>query len=549
MKEENVYMTHFSITDSLSRLFSAEAKFIANSSLDIEKLIGKDVFIEICVEDNIRNVNGIIISIDCDYIASHSINDSYKCLFTMQIRPQLWLLSLNRKNRIFNKLSAIDIITTILKEHKITNEMRCSQAGKIQRDICIQYGESDFDFLQRIMEEEGVFFYYEHKEKEHILNICDTNKKAIKLKNDVIFRGANVHQDIMFIGVIYNLGTKFQIVPKSSMCFAFDFEKPDKLVKSTKKSVVQSAYGDQFYNVTGNVSAADKLSDSVNSLCNVTLKASENNCKILHCNGVGYNTSLGKVFKLSNHPLKELNTDYFIIHSEDVFSRSSHGESVTFGSDDIGISYNQKLEMCLASDEYLPQKVASPIKIPIIQTGIVGGKTNGAVEVDDYGRVQVILHWNIDEKGEVAKSECWARVMTPSAQNKSGIMVLPRVGNEVIVAFLGANELVIIGMLRNKTVKHPHDLKSKEGYESWICADAEQGKSIEISFQVLSGEKQELYLYSPHDLTLKAENNIKIEAENISIVAKKKAKIHCGKSKITLATAKLKLKAEIINLN
>ena len=402
--------------------------------------------------------------------------------------------------RIFQNQSTPDIVKQVFAERGYGGQLLDSLDTEYpEREYCVQYGESDLNFVSRLLEEEGIYYFFKYTNDSHELVLADdASAHASASGNELLsYRPWADSRDDEFL---YGLKMINQYGTSSTTLSDYDFTKP-----SAGMSVVQlNPAGDsapEMYHFPGNYSETEngeRLAsvkqqgvDARRSWGRVSSRYREIRC--------------GNKFKMQDHDQDALNKDYLITASE-ISVRQGKGQANT----DSQFKFEAQLSIQDLTVNYRPEVMSKRPQIYGPQVAKVCGKVGEDIWTDEYGRVKVQFPW--DRKGKCdEQSSCWLRVSQPWTGNNWGAMSVPRIGEEVVVQFIDGNpdRPLIIGRVYNAENMPPDalaDAQAKTVFRTRSTKDGDQTCFHELSFDDTSGEEL-LYLHSERDFTRVVENN------------------------------------------
>ena len=396
-----------------------------------------------------RNFNGCLTRVR--YIGASGGAYRYRLL----LRPWIWLLSRTQDCKIFQKQSVFDIINSVLSPVKYSKmaDKRTLSSGSIVLDYCVQYRETSLDFVTRLMEQYGIYYYFEHTADDHTLVFADDLNSHTAITPAIPYQRqmteARSTQDH-----VWDFTSDLQLQSGSCTFLDYNFTTPaaDLTVKSidseSKKELASEVYDyPGFYDTVANGKKLVEVRMEDLTARRQTLGGTTNARAI----------TVGAVFSLSNFPETSSPSQDFLVT----------GCTTSFGSGDSRSAVNSDL-----IDTYRCEFHAIPHKIPFRldqktprpmirgpQTAKVVGASGDEITTDEYGRVKVKFPWDRSSAQDDSAS-CWIRVSQAWAGSGFGGMNIPRVGQEVIVEHLEGNpdRPIITGRVYNATVKVPYSL-------------------------------------------------------------------------------------------
>ncbi|CAN5817096.1 type VI secretion system spike protein VgrG1b [soil metagenome] len=399
--------------------------------------------------------------------------------YRAEVVPWLWLLGLHRDCRIFQEMSAPDIVEKVFKEHGFSDfDFRLSGSYPA-REYCVQYRESDLNFVSRLLEQEGIHYFFEHSKDQHLLVLADrsTLAKACDGGETQVAVDARERKD-----VVRRLRATHGVYVGAVELRDFDFkEAPEPLWVRMSGDGEEQVYDYHPGRFTSR--------DEGERYARLALEADEVRHQVVTGNGNCRYIRPGYRFDLVGHYRGDLNSGYFlteVVHEADGGDwRSGDGGTLDYRVDFAAVPVDVP---------FRPRRRTSKPRISGSQTAVVVGKEGEEIWVDKFGRVKVKFHWDrSDPKDESAS--CWVRVSTSWAGKNWGAIQIPRIGEEVIVDFLEGDpdQPIIIGRVYNGDHMPPYDLpanKTQSGVKSRSSKDAESKNFNEIRFEDLKGKEQ-----------------------------------------------------------
>ncbi|MGV8073233.1 MAG: type VI secretion system Vgr family protein [Syntrophobacteraceae bacterium] len=522
-------------TEGLSRLFSFDLTlFSENSSISFEEIIGKNVTISMILpDDSERYFNGIVSYFSQKAAAGEENPDlsSYQAT----IVPWLWLLGKTTDSRIFQNLSAPDIIEKIFSEKEFTDYRLELGGNHPQRDYCVQYRETDLDFVSRLMEEEGIYYYFEHDRGKHTLVLVDSSGRHKPCPHQeeasMLFETvASKDQDY-----ITTLEKRMLVQAGKYTLNDFNFKMPNTdlqvSVPARKKVGPQER---EFYDYPGNYetqSDGDRLTRLLmeEQEARVTTLLGSSSCKAF---GSGYH------FRLVGCNIESMNEKEYLLTSLGHGAWQSGYDSGTSSEQArAAFSYTNNFS-CIPMDvQYRPRRTTAKPVVQGAQTAIVVGPPGEEIYTDEHGRVKVQFHWDREGKKD-DKSSCWIRVSQLWAGANWGAMYIPRIDQEVIVDFLEGDpdRPIITGRVYHGINKPPYPLPD-EKTKSTIKSDSSPGGVgfNEFRFEDMKGD-EEVYLHAERNnsIEVKADENHTIGGNHTITIDMDDSKTVKGKQEVQI---------------
>jgi type VI secretion system secreted protein VgrG len=396
-----------------------------------------------------------------------------------ELRPWFWLLTLTSDHRIYQKKSVLDIAKALFSELGFSDYRDTTSGTHAPREYAVQHGETAFEFISRLFEEEGIHYFFEHADGKHTLVMADDNDAHAECAGPTTLRYQGTGTDRVEDDVITTCLLEQQITPTAYTLDDFEFTTP-----STDLAVsVKGESGPlRLYDYPGGYSK----NDQGDSLAKIRLEAWEAESKSLAGSSTVRTFTPGYTFKLSEHERHDMNARYLL-------RRVTHIASLE--------EYTNSFEAIPASVKYRPPKRTPKRRIPGAETAIVVGKSGEEIWTDEHGRVKVQFHW--DQKGKNDEnSSCWVRVAQAWAGKSWGALFTPRIGQEVVVSFLDGDpdRPLVTGAVYNGQNAPPYPLPGQQT-RSTIKTNSSKGGggSNEIRFED-KRESEELYFHAQKDL-------------------------------------------------
>lgn len=433
--------------EEVSRLFDYQVTAISeNRAIAANALLGKPVAVSLDQgKGRTRWFHGIAAAFASDG------TDGRFASYRITVRPWLWLLTRSADIRIFQDQSAPEIVQAVLAEYQ--GQVRLDLQGTHpKRRYCVQYRETDFNFVCRLLEEEGIFFWFEHAADRHTLVLADHAGVHAPLPG---FERIVLRPGPRAVGAptaIQQWLVRHEIQPGRMVLTDYDFEKPATSLLSDPAALRRGhAHADlEVYDAPGG--HLDKARGGELA----RLRLEEAASRHARCSGQGDSSGLaaGGRFALAEHPQAPQNTDYLVLATQIDMQLADEAS----GSDETRFLCRFALQPL--AEPFRPPRLTPKPSVAGPQTAVVVGKGEaGDIVPDKYGRVQVQFHWDRLGKKDGAKT-CWVRVASPSAGNGFGMISLPRLGQEVVVDFLEGDpdQPLITGRVHNAAQMPPYEL-------------------------------------------------------------------------------------------
>ncbi|MEY4750589.1 MAG: hypothetical protein RIQ60_2803 [Pseudomonadota bacterium] len=437
-----------SAQEEISRLFEFQVVAISEKeTLAADDLLGTEAAVSIEVDKGMKRwFHGLVTSFGIDG------GDARHFRYRLTLRPWLWLLTRSADVRIFQDKSTPDIVKAVLKDYPGTVVDKLKASYK-PRPYCVQYRETDFNFVSRLLEEEGISYFFNHTEDKHELVLADDSSVYLPLPG---FDSVPYDEDPMHGATRSSLNTwrmRHEIQTGAMVLRDYFYETPGTDLTSTaaKSSRGHAEAKHEVYDYPGDYTTK-AAGDAVARL---RLEEAEGRHTRFHASGNSPGLAAGGSFSLSDHPRKDQNTDYLVIATGIDLQQAGY-EAGSAGDTSVSVHCTvQKL-----SEPFRPARLTPKPAVAGPQTAVVVGEGgDGEIVTDKLGRVKLQFHW--DRLGtKDSKSSCWVRVASPMAGNGWGFISLPRIGQEVVVDFLEGDpdRPLVTGRVHNPEQLPPYEL-------------------------------------------------------------------------------------------
>lgn len=420
----------------------------------------------------------------------------YQATLVPTIKP----LAYTRSSRIFQKQSAPAVTQKVLSDDQVAGDwvspMLHGSYGA--RDYCVQYQESDLEFIQRLWEEEGIFYFFEHSIGKDKLVLGDgghafaelTAYPAIRLRDT-----PHLHEE-----GLSEFCAESSLRPGATVLRDFKFQQPSLDMEATAQAGKFGAFK-MYY------SPGEYVDPGIGQRL-VQVRLEELQCQKLRYVGTGNVRAMlpGHTFSLLGHRRPDCNQEYVICAVEHRGTQpAALGEEA--GSSQVAV-YQNRVECIPAKVPFRPARQTPRPRIPGVQTAVVVGPPGEEIHCDEYGRVKVKFHWDRDP-GCDDNSSCWIRVSQPWAGSGQGGIFIPRIGQEVVVQFLEGDpdRPLIVGRVYNGTNPVPHGLPGAKNISTIRSASTPGGGGYnELKFDDTKG-KEEIFIHAQFDMNEVVEHN------------------------------------------
>jgi type VI secretion system secreted protein VgrG len=493
--------------ERISGLFRFDLEMISpERSLDFDTIVGQGVTVKVKRADGkVRHFHGIVTRF------LQAGRAGKQTSYRAEIHPKLWLLTKTRDSRIYQNKSVPDIVKAVLSEHGVTDVKDQLTGSYDPRDYCVQHQESAFNFVSRLLEDEGIYYYFEHTDGKHTLVLADDSANSPPCEDLAAVRYiGDSEATALPDDAVIECTLEQRVVVGRYAATDYNFEMPD-------TSLLVDADGKAGKPEVFEYPGGHKEKGPGESRAKVRIEAEEALKKRLSGRSVCRAFCPGHTFKMKEHERDDVNDDYVVrqvVHSA------------------TGQTYTNTFEGFPKSIPFRPPRLTPKPVVYGAQTAVVVGKSGEEIWTDEFGRIKVQFFW--DRKGKKDdKSSCFIRVAQGWAGKGWGAFFLPRVGQEVIVSFLDGDpdRPLVTGSVYNASQTVPYALPDNQTKSTVLSRSSKEGSAgNEIRFEDKK-DSEEIYVHAQKDMVFEVENDWTITVkhdESRTVKNDRKAKIEEG---------------------
>jgi type VI secretion system secreted protein VgrG len=492
--EDAFTFRHMRGREGLSELFDYRVELLSeDDAIALEDILGTPLMLVMTVQGGAeRYFHGHVVQ-----FVYAGTDGSYAC-YHARVRPWLWFLSTTTDCRIFQNLSVPDIIAQIFAKYPVASYTFKLNETHAPREYCVQYNETDLNFVQRLLEDEGIFYFFEHKDGEHKLILAD-NKEAYLQRDG--------YKEVPFYprddesrrerDHLYDWRSALDVRPGQFSQTSFDFEKPRADLATRRAAPMPHALAEgEVYCYP----ACYVEIDHGNLLARLRLEEHQATHKRMRGAGTVAGLGSGQTFSLTNYQRKDQNDKYLVLSVEHEIWADGYRSNSSGGEEE---PYLCAVEVQPSAVPFRPPLVAQKPVMAGLQTAVVTGPAEEEIWTDKYGRVKVQFPWDRLGKGD-ENSSCWIRVCQAWAGTNFGGIHIPRIGQEVIVEFLQGDpdRPIITGRVYDGANMPPYDLPAK-ATQSGLKSNSTKGGAgfNELRFEDKKN-KEDIYLHAQKTWTI-----------------------------------------------
>lgn len=488
-------LTEFSGEEKMSSLFEFDlVMYSTDADVDFKSVVEKSATITLDYGTSKRYINGIISHIYQGKSLSQPSSAHKVTYYYAKLRPKAWNMALTENIKIFQNKTYIAIIKEVLGNSSITFKDNTSSCGTTEMEFYVQYNESDFDFISRTMESQGISYYFTHEDGSHTMVLYDASSPYETCSGAATINVLAQNNKDPYLPGITVLEVHQMMVPSSFAVSDYNFTTPDTSLYAKTAGVGQ---GKDMYHYPGN-HLIQSAGETVSGLRVIGVEFPQT---FIRAEANIPFPCPGTKFTLKGSDRSSANTDYAFFSVHHKGRLLDDGDEVE-RTDPFQAVYTNTLQAFPTTLTYRP-----PLKTPLpiiagTQTATVTGKAGEEIWTDKYGRIKVKFHWDISGT-ENEKTSCWIRVAQGWAGNNWGILFTPRIGHEVVVSFINGDPSypLITGSVYNADHLPPYlpDTPTKSTIKSNTTKGG--GGFNEFRFEDKKGE-EEIYMHAQKDVTV-----------------------------------------------
>lgn len=556
LPKDELLLTSFQGGEYVSRLFEFQLEVLSkNVALEPQKLVGEQVTVTFQNEKE-RVFTGYVSRFAFGEVKANDLRQ-----YKLTIVPWLWFLTKTSNQRIFQEMTTKDIVSKIFKEHGF-NDFDFMAKGGNKREYCVQYNESDFYFVSRLLEDDGISYYFKHTKSKHTLYLVDKqNSYEYCEEKDVTYSKGNQNNTQI---TSWEHFYEFRKGEWEINDYNFNEPKKNLVVSSKTKNKFSKVKKFKHYEFPSMYDTTDGA-----NLVKVRMEAEEAKIDTIEAISDCSTFYAGGKFKLTKHAAKSEKDNYIITG---IYHRA-YDNSYFTGSE--GQSEYGNNFVCIPADvHYRPERLHTKPVMKGPQSALVTGPSGEEIYIDKLGRIKVQFMW--DQYGKKNESSsCYLRVVQSWSGDSWGTSFIPRIGQEVIVNFLDGDpdRPLVTGTVYNGDNKPPYSSKTQSGIKTHSTKGGGASNYNEMRFEDLKGS-EEIFIQAEKDLNtlikdnhtrtlnkgdetikvakgnrkLSVKKKISTDAQNILVEAKSSIELKVGGSSIKMTPAGIVIKSTKVDV-
>jgi type VI secretion system secreted protein VgrG len=454
--KDQLVLLRFDASEGLSELFDMHVDCASEKPVaDLAALLGKESSVRVhTIGGKTRYFSGVVVE------AREIVAQGHMHAYQLVLRPWTWLLSQAADSRIFQNRSVVDIIRAVFQDAGFSDyEVKLSESYR-PLEYCVQYRETHLDFVLRLMEQFGIYYYFTHQSGKHTMVLADSVSAHEAIADlpaiDLVTMGTRTRDDREYLRG-WTAERTFQTGKVAIR--AYDFANPDADMKHERSKGGGYARDDLEVFVYPHKYKDGESEDLGQKFARATLESRQARDQRRHAEGNAPSLFPGGLVGLRRHDVGSENRDYLVVAAR----HSVIAQQYRSGGGEVGEGY---------SGNYLLQPKDRPFRAPQItprpvvhgpQTALVVGPAGEEIHTDRYGRVKLQFHW--DRQGRKDdKSSRWVRVAHTWSGKEWGSLYIPRIGMEAVVEFIEGDpdRPLVVGTVYNKNNMPPQALPANK---------------------------------------------------------------------------------------
>jgi type VI secretion system secreted protein VgrG len=481
--------------EELSRLSEYQIDLLSKKGdINLDDILGKIVTVKLALpDDSVRFFNGYVTR----FAQGGKLGRYHR--YSASVKPWLWFLTRTADCRIFQEMRVPDILSAVFSDHATADfKLELTQTYR-QWTYCVQYRETDFNFVSRLMEEEGIYYYFRHTDGHDTLVLTDSSSKHTPCYWKLPFI-APEHLARADIEHVSRWDFAREIQPGVFVHDDYDLERPSVELKTQKvlaRSYTPSDY--EVYDYPGHYLQKPEGEQ----YASVRIDEFGSQFELANAATNARNVAVGHLLTLDGCPRADQNCEHLVVASSHDLEFSGY-EGMPEGG---GASYQCSFAAMTTKQQFRPKRITPKPFVQGPQTAVVVGPAGDEIYTDNYGRVKVQFHWDrVGNKDE--NSSCWIRVSHPWAGKGWGSVSTPRIGQEVIVDFLEGDpdQPIITGRVYNAECQPPFGFPAG-AVISGIKSQTHKGAGYnEVSCDDTAG-KERVTIHGQYDMNTTVEHD------------------------------------------
>jgi type VI secretion system secreted protein VgrG len=488
------------VTEELGRMFEIDLELVSQQvDIKLSDLLGQGITVKVELPaGGERYFHGLV-----SRFVQEGMQRNYFA-YRATLRPWLWFLTRTADCKIFQTMTVPDIVKQVFGDQGFSDYDAKLNGQYTQWDYRVQYRETAFDFVSRLMEREGIYYFFKHERGKHTLILCDGPSSHATTSGYETVPYYPPSRRTPRDEHLWQWQHWQEVQPGKTVLTDYDFTRPaTSLLAQLNVSRSHAHAKGEIFDYPG---AYQKTADG-DAYVKVRLDEWSTQYEQSEGHGDARGLSAGALFSMSGFPRDDQNREYLIVAS--VCSlQSNEYETATAG--DAGPDFECRLRAISNAQTFRPPRITPAARVQGPQTAVVVGPSGDEIYTDEYGRIKVQFFWDrVGEKNE--NSSCWVRVGQSWAGKTWGAIFIPRIGQEVIVDFLEGDpdQPIVTGSVYNADQMPPYALAGKMTQSGIKTRSTKQGTNDnfnELRFEDKKGS-EEVFFHAERNFTREVEND------------------------------------------
>ncbi len=499
--DDKFLLRSFTGREGISQLFHFRLDLLSEDpAVNFDDIVGQNVSFAVRLADTSqeRCFNGYVSKF------SQLPGEQRFTRYEAEVVPWFWFLTRTADCRIFQNKSIPDIVEQIFKDFGFQDYQKQLRGNYAPWEYCVQYRETAFNFISRLLEQEGIYYFFKQENGKHTLILADSPgvHEPCPQQSRVMFERTmgEVRREE---DVIFSWKQEQEFSTGKVAITDYNFETPTTDLAAGIASHINQGGNHRFeiYDYPGEYEKRDEG----DGLAKLRIEAEEAAHSVFSGESDCRSFSSGYKFDLFGHERRDQNGSYLLTS---IFHSAQEGGFYSGAGSATDSTYRNTFTAISSAVQFRPPRLAPKPVINGTQTAVVAGPSGEEVYTDKYGRIKVQFHWDrIGQRNE--NSSCWVRVAQPWAGKGWGGMIIPRVGQEVVVGFLEGDpdRPLVNGTVYNAVQVPPYQLPDKQVVTTIkSCSSKGGGNSNEIRFDDTKGSEL-FYVHAAYDHDMLVDNN------------------------------------------
>ena len=499
--ENVVLLDAISGREDLGRLFRYELELVSNeAAIDTDKILGENVTVRLqLAQDEERYING--------YVARFGSAGLKRGLrsYSATIVPWTWFLTRTSDCRIYQNTSVPDVIKDVFDRHGFADyKLRLNETYRVWEYLA-QYRETGFNFVSRLMEQEGIYYYFTHENGKHTMVLADAPASHDAMEGDPIPFYPPQEAESARGPHLSHWQVEREVLPGAVSLADYNFEQPGtSLLVRSMKSLKHAASTFEIFDYPGEYAEHGEG----DRYAGVRIDEHHARREVIRSVGNVRRLSCGKLFKISDERSyldpADSNREYLLVG---LGIEASEPEDFA-GGGGAGEAFSISMHSIPSAQTYRPGRTTPKPVVQGPQTAVVVGPAGEEIHTDEYGRIKVHFHWDRHGKADESAS-CWIRVAQAVSGKQWGALYTPRIGHEVIVEFLEGDpdRPLVTGAVYNAANKPPYVPKERATISTFKSNSSKGGAGFnELRFEDKKGEEQ-VFVHGEKNLDIRIKND------------------------------------------